>query len=594
MAKIDIINMDDFARTRKENGYYVDKTGFIEEFLQNPADGPKFRVPADAILFTRPRRFGKTLFMSMLAEFFDITKDSRELFEGLAVSSNKDLCDQWMNQYPVIFLSLKDVDKPTYKEALKKIRSLVSDVCLAHNYLLKSSMLDDEERKKLKELRSEKADDNILADALLILSRALRYHYDKPAIVLIDEYDAPIAKAADNGYYDEMVDFMRNFLSACLKSNRKNMKLGILTGCLQIAQRSIFSGLNHFKSYDISDYEYMDVFGLTQDDVDTILLKAGLWDRREELKEWYDGYCFGEHQEMYCPWSILNRVYALQKNPRVPPKAYWNKTSENTVIKRLFPGKYLEMADDIAKLVSGGVLVTQVNLEPTYDSLDSSAENLWSLLYLSGYLTTASEEQTQKSGISPNPNRDEMALVIPNMEIHKIFEKEVQRWFDGAVSKKQTTALLEAFWKTDTERFKKEIEAILLKNVSSKDLAKEPASSAKSSDESPRENFYHGLLVGYFLVAYPDTLSNMEVGEGFYDIQVLDNNTGRAAIVEVKRCADEKEDLLGLAEKGLKQIEKNKYNVRLLSDPSVKKLIHWSIAFCKKSCEARAIIVRQP
>lgn len=252
------------------------------------------------------------------------------------------------------------------------------------------------------------------------------------------------------------------------------------------------------------------------------------------------------------------------------------------------------MADDIAKLVSGGVLVTQVNLEPTYDSLDSSAENLWSLLYLSGYLTTASEEQTQKSGISPNPNRDEMALVIPNMEIHKIFEKEVQRWFDGAVSKKQTTALLEAFWKTDTERFKKEIEAILLKNVSSKDLAKEPASSAKSSDESPRENFYHGLLVGYFLVAYPDTLSNMEVGEGFYDIQVLDNNTGRAAIVEVKRCADEKEDLLGLAEKGLKQIEKNKYNVRLLSDPSVKTLIHWSIAFCKKSCEARAIIVRQP
>ena len=322
MPAINIINTDDFAEMRLGNGYYVDKTGFIEEFLQNPADGPKFRVPADAILFTRPRRFGKTLFMSMLAEFFDITKDSRELFEGLAVSSNKDLCDQWMNQYPVIFLSLKDVDKPTYKEALKKIRSLVSDVCLAHNYLLKSSMLDDEERKKLKELRSEKADDNILADALLILSRALRYHYDKPAIVLIDEYDAPIAKAADNGYYDEMVDFMRNFLSACLKSNRKNMKLGILTGCLQIAQRSIFSGLNHFKSYDISDYEYMDVFGLTQDDVDTILLKAGLWDRREELKEWYDGYCFGEHQEMYCPWSILNRVYALQKNPRVPPKAY--------------------------------------------------------------------------------------------------------------------------------------------------------------------------------------------------------------------------------------------------------------------------------
>ena len=435
MPAINIINTDDFAEMRLGNGYYVDKTGFIEEFLQNPADGPKFRVPADAILFTRPRRFGKTLFMSMLTEFFDITKDSRELFEGLAVSSNKDLCDQWMNQYPVIFLSLKDVDKPTYKEALKKIRSLVSDVCLAHNYLLKSSMLDDEERKKLKELRSEKADDNTLADALLILSRALRYHYDKPAIVLIDEYDAPIAKAADNGYYDEMVDFMRNFLSACLKSNRKNMKLGILTGCLQIAQRSIFSGLNHFKSYDISDYEYMDVFGLTQDDVDTILLKAGLWDRREELKEWHDGYCFGEHQEMYCPWSILNRVYALQKNPRVPPKAYWNKTSENTVIKRLFPGKYLEMADDIAKLVSGGVLVTQVNLEPTYDSLDSSAENLWSLLYLSGYLTTASEEQTQKSGISPNPNRDEMALVIPNMEIHKIFEKEVQRWFDGAVAK---------------------------------------------------------------------------------------------------------------------------------------------------------------
>ncbi len=575
-----LIGSEDFAELREGGYYYVDKTDFLEKFL---------RAPADTTLFTRPRRFGKTLFMSMLSYFFDITKAkvSHKLFDGLAVSANKKLCDQWMNKYPVIFLSLKDVGRTTYADALKKIASLVSDICLEHRYLLESQKIDEYERKKIGTLRAESADINTLTDALLILTRAMRYHHGKPAIVLIDEYDAPVAKAAENGYYREMVDFMRNFLSAGLKTNSDNLQFGILTGCLRITCKSTFSGLNHLDCFDItSGPRYADTFGFTQGEVDRILCDAGLGGKRDIFKAWYDGYRFGDLTEIYCPWSIMSYLDDLQGDADASPQAYWQNTSENALVKRLFAGKYLEMADDMADFMAGGCLVKQLRVNPTYESLDSSPDNIWTLLYMSGYLTRASRERAEAQGVSPNPGGNMLPLVIPNREIRDIFRYEVSTWFSKHVGETRENELLAAFWKADTEGVKKELEAILLEKVSSRDLPR---------DEAPRENFYHGLLVGYFLVAYPETYSNMEAGTGQYDIRIVDDlgKSKRAAIVEIKRTSDDREDLGVLAERGLGQIEQRRYDARLLADPKVTTLLHWSIAFCKKRCEARALVVRQ-
>ena len=581
MKEFEILNTESFVKIRKGQYYYVDKTFFLEKFL---------RAPTDATLFTRPRRFGKTLFMSMLAEFFDITKNSHDIFEGLAVSANKELCEQWMNKYPVIFLSLKDVDKPTFAEALKVIRHRISEFCLKHLYLLTSPKLDGEEHKILRELRTQKEDDVTLAESLRILTRAMQYHYDKPAIVLIDEYDAPVTKAADNGYYDEMLDFLRNFLSAALKGNTDNLAFGILTGCMQITKHSLFSDLNNFREFGISATKYADIFGFTQQEVHALLSSAGLSSKESEIREWYDGYLFGKQQEIYCPWSIMNYLEDLQEDAESSPQAYWQNNTENALIKSLFPGTTADMTQDIASFIAGDCLAKELSSNPTFESLDSTPKNLWTLLYMSGYLTRASKERAEAEGFSPKPGENKCPLVIPNREIRDIFKDEVSTWFRKSVSETQQNEFFTAFWNVDAEGVKKELEAILLEKVSSQDLAKD-------SPKSPRENFYHGLLIGYFLVAYPQTFSNLQAGTGQYDIRVLDDTdttNKKAAIVEIKRAAKEEEDLAKLAEDGLTQIRERKYDVRLLSDPSVKTLLHWSIAFFKKSCEARAVIVRQP
>ena len=506
MPEINIVTTDDFAELRLGDGYYVDKTGFIEEFLQNPADRSKFRVPADATLFTRPRRFGKTLFMSMLAEFFDITRESRELFAGLKVSANEKLCAQWMNRYPVIFLSLKDVDKPTYARALTDFQDIIAVYCTGHKYLLSSDKVEPADKVLLQKYIDRAADEDTLGRSLKTLIRVLAAHYDKPAIVLIDEYDAPVAKAASHGYYPKMIEFIRSFLVSALKSNRKCLKFGILTGCLRIARESIFSGLNHLKVFGISDTKYADVFGFTQGEVQALLASAGLSAKEREIREWYDGYCFGKQQEIYCPWSIMNYLEALQDDADASPLAYWQNTSENSLIKRLFPGSSPEMAQDMADFIAGGCLVKELRPNPTFESLDSTPGNLWTLLYMSGYLTKASMERAEEQGVSPNPVGNRLPMVIPNREVREIFKTEIDIWFKKSVSQSLQNAFLSAFWRADAEALQRELEAILLEKVSSKDLAKD-------SSEAPRENFYHGLLVGYFLVVYPQTFSNLEARE---------------------------------------------------------------------------------
>lgn len=321
-----LIGGEGFAEIRQEKYYYVDKTDFLHEFFSGSR--------ATVTLFTRPRRFGKTLFLSMLAEFFDITKDSRELFAGLKVAENEALCREWMNRYPVIFLSLKDVDGDSFADALENFHSLVSDFCWEHRSLLESSRLDTEERRKLEALRSQKADENTLADALLIFTRAMRYHHGKPAIVLIDEYDAPLMYAAKNGYHEEMADFMRGFLSSGLKTNSDNLMFAVLTGCVRIPLADDYGGLNNLVCYDISDYGHADTFGFTQAEVDTLLDKAGLSCKREEVRDWYDGYRFGDIEHMYCPWDIVNYVADAPDNLGDTLMAYWLDVSTNAQIRQ--------------------------------------------------------------------------------------------------------------------------------------------------------------------------------------------------------------------------------------------------------------------
>ena len=578
MAKLNIINTDNFARTRLGNGYYVDKTGFLEKFL---------RDPADATLFTRPRLFGKTMFLSMLEEFFDIAKDSRKLFEGLAVSSNRELCAQWMNRYPVICLSLRNVAGRNFADALASFSYRIASLFGHHSEILSSEKISTRDRMLFEDIINQSATEAGLRNSLKILTRILTEYYQKQPIVLVDDYDAPIARATENGYYDEMVDFLQGFLSAGLKTNWDNLKFGIITGRLHIPLQS---GLNNLDVDDLTTTcRYADVFGFTQGEVDKLLCDVGFSEKREVFRDWYGGYRLGDKTEVYSPWSTMQYLRDLQAYPTLEPESNAHDSSQSFFIKKLFPDEYLEMAAEIANLVLGGVLLKRIPRTSTYKNLDFSA-NLWAVLYQCGCLTRASKEQLQSLDVSPNPARDEMALVIPNEEIRTVFWYTVSTWYRDTVdTEQQRRALLDAFWQADTEGFRNKLHAILLKNVKRSE-AKASALSAKALSE----NFFHGLLAGFFLVGCPQILSFTEVSDRSYDLQVLDNRAGRTAIVEVRRAFDEREDLLRLAETGLKQIEKNRNNARLLSDSSVKTLLHWSIAFCKKRCEAKALILKHP
>lgn len=549
-----------FSEIRRGNYYYVDKTGFLNDFLP---------LSAKVSLITRPRRFGKTLFMSMLADFFDIAKDSRELFASLKVSANVELCKEWMNQYPVIFLSLKDIDKPTYARALKRFQEEITKFCKKHKYLLSSEKVENEDKVQLQKFLDREADEDTLGLSLELLINVLASYHQKPVIVLIDEYDVPVAKAEENGYYDEMIQFMRGFLSSALKTNQENLMFAILTGCLRITKESIFTGLNNLKCYDISDSDYADTFGFTQDEVDTLLADAGLSSKKEEVREWYDGYCFGKNQEIYCPWSILNYVVDHMKDPQRDPTAYWLNTSGNELVQRLIAHNSTDLTDSIDSLLDGNFLPAHINYATNYKNLTSTPENIWSLLYLTGYLTKAPKEVADEL-LLPGSGMD--MLTIPNKEVTEIFRDELKKWFSHRLTSSQRTDLLQAFWKPDAELFAKLLSQTLLVSISMYDY---------------REHFYHGMLTGMFLSTKAQTVSNLEAGEGRSDILVRDKNL--AAVIEVKRTTEEKE-LPSLVEKGLKQIIDNQYDARFRGNPSIRTVLHWSIVFCKKSCLAKAIV----
>ncbi len=553
-----LIGGESFREIRERDCFYVDKTDLLEELLAS--------VPPKVSLITRPRRFGKTLTMSMLRDFFDIQKDSRDIFKGLKVAHNKELCDEWMNKHPVVFLSLKYVEGKNFDHAVAQFASLISRVCTEHSYLNDSAGVTAADKQEISELIFKQADVTALENSLLTLCRALQNHWGKPVILLIDEYDVPLACAQQNGYYHEMVSFIRNMLGAALKTNEA-LQFAILTGCLRIAKESIFTGLNNFKCYGISEVKFADKFGFTSSEVDDILAKASFSSKKEEMKEWYDGYRFGNDQEMYCPWDILQYVNDLCDNPKALPQAYWNNTSGNAIVRSFIGRTDLNISEKFEALINGGCVAAKIVESLTYDSLHSSEENLWSLLYLTGYLTKASEEQIEACGRLADD--DKTFLVIPNKEVRKIFTESIASWFTDTMLEMDRRPLFESFWSGDADKLSRLVSRILLNTISYHDY---------------KEDFYHAVLTGIFVGSGYAVTSNRESGRGRADIIVKDQRNSRSAVIEVKH-ANTSAELAPLAEAALQQIDDKEYDAPLRDNYET--VIHWGMAFFEKRCIAK-------
>ena len=548
MAPLNIlIGGESFREIREQKCCYVDKTTFLEEMLA--------AIPPKVSLVTRPRRFGKTLTMTMLQEFFDIRKDSRDIFEGLAVSQNATLCEAWMNKYPVLFLTFKGVEGRNYELACGQMAELLQGLCIAYSYLLESTRVDPDDRKKIAVLKTGESSEKEMVSSLHLLCRALEAHWGRPAILLIDEYDVPINHAQQNGYYDEMIGFIRNLLGAALKTNL-SLKFAVLTGCLRIARESIFTGLNNFMCYTVSDAEYADKFGFTEAEVDKILADAGLTGRKPEFKEWYDGYRFGMGTEIYCPWDILTHVSKLQNNPEARPQAYWNNTSGNAIVRTLIEQAGQQTRKKIEDLIEGKAIEEELAEDLTYDLVYESESNIWSMLYLTGYLTKASAQ----------PENGKTALVIPNKEVRQIFTGTVSKWFSAALKKQDLSPFAEALWNGDADFLQEELTRILYGTISYYDSA---------------ENFYHGFMAGLISGIGLDMESNREKGLGRTDITIEDGLNKRAVIIELK-YVKEYDDLEARAEEALAQIEEKKYAAGL--PPNIRTVINYGIAFWKKEC----------
>ena len=546
------VGVSDFEKIRSNGYYYIDKSGLIGELL---------RAGAEVTLITRPRRFGKTLGMSMLEKFFDIRKDSRELFEGLEISERQDLCSKWMNQWPTVFLSLKSVDGLNFEGAYQQLVYEISLLYQKHDYLLESTALSEQDKFLFKQLRNRQSEKTDVMRSLQLLTRLLEQHYNKKVILLIDEYDVPVAKANNHGYYNEMLDVMKGLMQA-LKDNT-SLRFAVITGCLRIAKESIFTGTNNFVSDTITDSRLSEYFGFMQREVDQILKDEDIEDKADSIKEWYDGYHFGEF-DIYCPWDVMNYLLELQRNPKAKPVSYWKNTSDNAIIRSFIDYAGNSITKKLETLMSGGYIIQRVDESLTYDYLHSSEDNLWSLLYLTGYLTKAREED--HAGELPEGT---VALIIPNAEIKEIFETTVIRWFDDSAKKWNRNALFDAVWKGDSEGLTREMSCLLKKTISYHDY---------------KEDFYHAFLAGIFAGAGYMVDSNKEHGEGRNDVVVDDPANGRIAIFEAK-YTKELDDLERTCDKALQQIDDRMYAEEYKDDYD--QILCYGISFFKKRCRVK-------
>lgn len=548
------VGISDFEKIRNNGFYYVDKSSLIAEILKDE--------PTEVTLITRPRRFGKTLGMSMLRSFFDIRKDSKELFEGLEISKNTSLCTEWMNQWPTIFFTLKDIDGLNFDEAYGQLAAQMSNLFKEHTYLLDSENVDIDDKKIFLDLKAGKADKIQVSRSLNTLMRMVQQYYKKPVILLLDEYDVPIAKASSHGYYAEMLNLIKIMMSTALKDNN-SLPFAVITGCLKIAKESIFTGTNNLVSDTITDSRLNEYFGFTQKDVDKILAVADAQSQADNLKEWYDGYHFGDF-DVYCPWDVMNYLYDLRRNPMAKPASYWKNTSDNAIIRSFIEYAGNSISKKLEILLSGGYILQQIDENLTYDYLHSSEDNLWSVLYLTGYLTKVRNEDLEKS-LPENI----MALQIPNAEIREIFETTVVKWFDDSAKIWNRRELFAAVWDKDSEKLTEEMNKLLRKTISYHDY---------------REDFYHAFLAGIFAGAGYIVESNKEHGEGRSDVVVYDSVNSRVAVFEAKYAAS-LDEMGQKCEEALHQIDKKMYAKEF--EDEYDHILCYGILFFKKRCRIR-------
>ena len=556
MSKLSIpVGISNFEKIRNGGFYYIDKTGLIAELV---------RSSAEVTLITRPRRFGKTLGMSMLDSFFDIRKDSKKLFDGLEISHQKNLCEKWMNQWPVVFLSLKNVDGIHFSDAYQQLVYEISLLYQQHDNLLKSTALSDRDKFLFKQLQERQAGKTDIMRSLQFLTRLLEQHYGKKVILLIDEYDVPIAKANSHGYYNEMMDVIKGLMQA-LKDN-PSLHFAVITGCLKIAKESIFTGTNNFVSDTITNSRLNEYFGFVQHEVDQLLLSADFTDKASAMKEWYDGYHFGTF-DVYCPWDVMNYLLELQRNPQASPVSYWKNTSDNAIIRSFIDYAGSSITKKLETLMAAGSIVQRVDENLTYDYLHSSEDNLWSLLYLTGYLTKA-QTTIDTNELPPGM----MELKIPNAEIKEIFETTVVRWFDESAKTWNRKTLFDAIWSGDCDRITQELTALLRRTISYHDY---------------REDFYHAFLAGIFTGAGYMVDSNKEHGEGRSDVVLYDSINGRVAVFEAK-YTKALENLSSACDSALQQMNEKMYAKEYEDDYD--QIFCYGISFFKKRCLVKKVL----
>ena len=548
------IGIENFEQIIKDDFYYVDKTGLISELLRNWGM---------VNLFTRPRRFGKSLNMSMLEHFFSVEGD-KSIFDGLKISKDKKLCEEYMGKHPVISISLKGINAASYEAAFELTVKTIKGAVQKAGFLKMSDKLGEDEKKEYRAILDENMSEATLFWSLKNLSELLEKHYETKVILLIDEYDVPWAKAFENGYYDKMVFLIRNLLEQTLKTNN-SLKFAVMTGCMRISKESIFTGLNNLKVLSITDERFDEYFGFTDEDVKEMLRYYDREDHYEEMRNWYDGYRFGS-TDVYCPWDVLNHCDKIKENAAAFPENYWVHTSSNEAVKKIIQmSGNITTKREIERLLAGEEIVKEIRQELTYQEMYQSVENIWSLLFMTGYLT-----QRQRLDAS------HYKLAIPNLEVRDIFKTQIMEYFKEGVAKDGDTLkqLCDALKGGDAEKVERLFEGYLKKTISIRDTFVE---------KSLKENFYHGILLGILGVKEDwGVFSNRETGDGYSDIMIETEDSEMGIIIEIKYAGDG--NLLNACEKALKQVEETKYEETLLEN-GVEKILKYGIACYMKHCK---------
>ena len=549
------VGESDFGELRRSGNYYVDKTKLIYE-LVNDTDNK-------VTLFTRPRRFGKTLMMSMMENFFNIRKDSHGIFEGLVITGNEDFCKRWMNQYPVLFVSFKDVEAEEFSDAYDMLGARIAELCKNLADLADSDAVDKDDREAFLRLKSESGKKSDVKNSLKTIMRMMNAVYGKKVILLIDEYDVPLAKAsekdtAENVYYVRMLDVIKGIMGTALKDN-EFLQFAVITGCLRIAKESIFTGTNNFVSYSVIDEEFSDYFGFSDEEVAAILEAADRKDKADIIREWYDGYVFGSSY-LYCPWDVINYLSTLKKRKDAKPKNYWKNTSHNGILLTFVKRSDFDVAGKFETLLNGGTIVQTITDELTYDSLHSTEDNLWSVLLMTGYITKA----------DPDEDGNTVSLKIPNKEIASIFQDSVVRFFNDTVNTDMISELIGSLWEKDEKRSGEILSDLLWNTISYNDY---------------HEDYYHAFLAGVFVGRGYEVESNKETGLGRPDILLKDRRNRRAIIVESKKSKT-KADLDKDCDTALKQITDKKYGEGI---DGYEQILMYGVAFFQKEAKVKLL-----